>query len=110
MKCLFTGLCLAAALAAHADTPLPFGTPGAAPLAPWHVAGLPRQKKPFTNFSIVDVDGRRAVRIEADNSYGNLVYPLNPARACVADELVVARRRADRRRRPAHQGPATTPR
>lgn len=82
MKCLFTGLCMIAAFAAvRAETPLPFGAPGATPLAPWHVAGLPRQKKPFTSFSIVELDGRRAVRIEADNSYGNLVYPLNPARA-----------------------------
>jgi hypothetical protein len=96
MKCLFTGLCLAAAsAAARADTPLPFGTPGAAPLAPWHVAGLPRQKIPFTSFSTVELEGRRAVRIEADNSYGNLVYLLNPARAVSriswwwrADELI----------------------
>ena len=75
----------------------PFGTPRAAPLAPWHVAGLPRQKKPFTSFRIVEADGRRAVRIEADNSYGNLVYPLNPPRAVSRMELAVARRRADRR-------------
>ena len=78
----FTSLCLAGVFtAAHADTPLPFGTPGAAPLAPWHVAGLPNQRKPFTKFNLVDLEGRRALRIEADNSYGNLVYPLSPARA-----------------------------
>jgi len=92
----FTCLCLASAFSAgRADTPLPFGAPGAAPLAPWHVVGLPRQKKPFTSFSIVELDGRSAVRIEADNSYGNLVYPLSPARAVAriswlwrADELL----------------------
>ncbi|MEQ1682117.1 MAG: DUF3047 domain-containing protein [Burkholderiaceae bacterium] len=92
----FTSLCVACAFgAAHADTPLPFGAAGAAPLVPWHVAGLPRQKKPFTSFSIVELDGRRALRIEADNSYGNLVYPLNPARSVArmswqwrADELI----------------------
>jgi hypothetical protein len=48
------------------------------PPAPWHVAGLPHQKKPFTRFSLADVDGRRALRIEADSSYGNLVHPLLP--------------------------------
>ena len=59
------------------------------------MVGLPRQKKPFTSFSIVELDGRSAVRIEADNSYGNLVYPLSPARAVAriswlwrADELL----------------------
>lgn len=55
---------------------LPFGEPGAAPRPPWHVAGLPRQTKPFTAFSIVDLDGRRALRVQADASYGNLVHPL----------------------------------
>ena len=62
----------------HADAPLltPLATAGEAPPAPWHVAGLPRQKKPFTRFSIVDADGRRALRVEADESYGNLVHPL----------------------------------
>ena len=64
--------------AVHADAPLltPLATTGEAPPAPWHVAGLPRQKKPFTRFSIVDADGRRALRVEADESYGNLVHPL----------------------------------
>lgn len=52
--------------------------PGAAPPAPWHVAGLPQQTKPFTRFSVVDVDGHRALKIEADESYGNLVHTLRP--------------------------------
>lgn len=46
------------------------------PAPPWHVAGLPHQSKPFTRFSTVDIDGKRALRIEADRSYGNLVHPL----------------------------------
>ncbi len=46
------------------------------PAAPWHVAGLPNQSKPFTQFSTVEIDGKRALRIEADRSYGNLVHPL----------------------------------
>jgi hypothetical protein len=45
-----------------------------APVAPWHVVGLPNQTKPFTRYSVVSLDGVRAVRVEADNSYGNLVH------------------------------------
>ena len=74
-------LCIGvAAAAAHAETALPFGAAGAAPRAPWQVAGLPQQVPPLTRFAIVDHDGRRAARIEADASYGNLVYPLTPPR------------------------------
>lgn len=54
---------------------------GAAPPAPWHVVGLPQQTKPFTRFALTEIDGRRAVRIEADASYGNLVHPLQDAPA-----------------------------
>jgi hypothetical protein len=54
---------------------------GDAPPAPWHVVGLPRQTKPFTRFSVVDVAGGRAVKIVADASYGNLVRPLAPGSA-----------------------------
>jgi len=39
--------------------------------------GLPQQgSKPLTRFSVVDVDGKRAVKIEADESYGNLIHPV----------------------------------
>lgn len=72
----------AAALLAVAGTaqagglvPLDAGT-GSVPPAPWHFAGLPMQKKPFTRFSIEPLDGRRVLRVEADRSYGNLVHPL----------------------------------
>jgi len=55
-----------------------FGAAGGAPQAPWHVQGLPQQgSKPLTRFSVVDLDGKRAVKIEADESYANLVHPLN---------------------------------
>jgi len=59
--------------AAQAQAPLlqPFTVPGATPPLPWQVAGLPNQKKPFTRFSLVDLDGRRALKVEADHSYGN---------------------------------------
>jgi len=56
----------------------PLTGPGATPPEPWHVAGLPQQTKPFTRFSVVDLDGRRALKIEADHSYGNLVHALKP--------------------------------
>lgn len=73
---------LAAALAAAPawSEPLlgPLTGPGAAPPEPWHVAGLPQQSKPFTRFSVVDLDGRRALKIEAEESYGNLVHALSP--------------------------------
>jgi hypothetical protein len=71
--CAFSLLAAGSALAADA-TLAPFGAVGAAPTAPWHVVGLPQQTKPFTRFSVVDIDGKRAVKIEADESYGNLVH------------------------------------
>ncbi|WP_395699880.1 DUF3047 domain-containing protein [Aquabacterium sp.] len=50
---------------------------GDTPPAPWHVAGLPQQTKPFTRFSVVSLDGQRVLKVEADSSYGNLVHPLH---------------------------------
>ena len=55
--------------------PLPAG-PGAVPQTPWHLAGLPHQSKPATRYSIVSLGGERVLRVQADNSYGNLVHPL----------------------------------
>lgn len=72
---------LAAALglagAASAEGPLlqPFGA-GPVPAAPWHVVGLPQQRKPVTRFEVVELDGARALRVEAEDAYGNLVHPL----------------------------------
>ncbi len=66
---------------ADGDAPAlaPLSSTGSMPPSPWHVAGLPQQSKPLTRFSLVDLDGRRVLRVEADNSYGNLVHPLNVA-------------------------------
>jgi Protein of unknown function (DUF3047) len=66
--------------AAFGEGPLlkPFAVASAAPPSPWHVAGLPNQKKPYTKFSLVDLDGHRALRVEAAESYGNLVHPVAP--------------------------------
>lgn len=77
-RCLLL-LLLATALPVQGDLLLlqPFGAAGAPPPHPWHFAGLPHQRKPATRFSVVDLDGRRALRVEADSSYGNLVHPLH---------------------------------
>jgi hypothetical protein len=64
------------ALAADVPTLTPFGNPGGAPSGPWKVAGLPNQTKPFTQFSVVEMDGKRALKIESKEGYGNLVHPL----------------------------------
>jgi hypothetical protein len=78
--CLLGAIVAAAALcgtAAQAE-PLLTAFSGATgtPPPPWKVSGLPQQTKPFTRFSVVDIDGKRAVKIEADLSYGNLVHPV----------------------------------
>jgi hypothetical protein len=73
---------LAGQSAAAADGALAaFGAAGAAPQAPWKVVGLPQQTKPFTRFSVVDLDGKRAVKIEADLSYGNIVHAVKDVAA-----------------------------
>jgi hypothetical protein len=41
---------------------------------PWQVIGLPGQKLPLTQFNIQPSDGFSALRIQADGSYGNLVF------------------------------------
>lgn len=50
----------------------------APPAAPWHVVGLLAQRKPYTVFDAVELDGARVLRVTADKSYGNLVHPLPP--------------------------------
>jgi hypothetical protein len=45
--------------------------------AGWHVVTLPQQgSKPVTRFSAERIDGRAALRVDADRSYGNLVFDL----------------------------------
>jgi hypothetical protein len=83
-RVLARGLLLALASVAApgvlAEAPLlqPLTGAQSTPPLPWRVVGLPRQSKPLTRFSLVDLDGRRALRVEADSSYGNLVHPLQP--------------------------------
>jgi hypothetical protein len=62
---------------AQGPWPTPFSTGSQEPAPPWQVVGLARQTKPLTSFSVVDIDGQRALRVEADESYGNLVHALN---------------------------------
>jgi len=40
--------------------------------APWHLSSLPN--KTPTRFEVVQQDGRRVLRVDADQSYGNLVH------------------------------------
>jgi len=64
-------------LAAAVIAPLLDGPADAPQLSPaWRVATLPRQTKPVTQFSAERVDGRAAVRIDANESYGNLLHEL----------------------------------
>jgi hypothetical protein len=71
MKRLASLLCAGALTAATAGTlpPLQDG-------AGWQVVGLPKQMLPMTRYGFAGVDGQRALRIEAEGSYGNLVYEL----------------------------------
>ena len=67
---------LAAAASIAAAQPAPLldaeGRLGAA----WRIAGLPGQKAPLTRFTALRIEGRDAVRIDAEASYGNLVQDL----------------------------------
>ncbi len=82
LVCLVAAVALPMAQPVHAQSWLTaLAGAGDAPLAPWHVVGLPGQTKPLTRFTVADVGGRRAVRIEADASYGNLVHELQGAPA-----------------------------
>ena len=47
------------------------------PPAPWRLALLPRQTKPVTEFSVVDLDGQRVLRVAASRSYGKLLHPID---------------------------------
>jgi len=68
-------LCAAGAHAADESRIAAFSTaaPGEPP-AVWHFATLPR-KQP-TKFSIVELGGAKVLKVEANDSYGNLVHDL----------------------------------
>lgn len=49
---------------------------GEQPPAPWRVVGVPGGKIPLTSYALVELDGRKVLRVEASKSYGNLVHDL----------------------------------
>ena len=67
---------LVASVAFAQSTLTPFAKGESAPNPPWKFIGLPGQTKPMTRFSLVDLDGKRALKVEADLSYGNLAHPV----------------------------------
>lgn len=72
----------AAAGQAAADEAVPTLPPlvsGGALGAGWRVVLLPAQRLPATRFSAETVDGRAALRLEAQASYGNLLHETAPA-------------------------------
>lgn len=67
---------LAIGVSTGAATLGPLVGEGDAPQPPWQFAGLPQQSLPRTQYRIAPVDATRALRIEANGSYGNLVHAL----------------------------------
>nr|ALV86667.1 pyridine nucleotide-disulfide oxidoreductase [uncultured bacterium 51] len=76
---LVAAACFAAGAAA-ADLSSPIGS-GSEPAPPWRLIGLPRQTKPMTRFTVVELDRQRVLRVEADHAFGNLLHPLRRAHA-----------------------------
>ncbi|MEO8937254.1 MAG: DUF3047 domain-containing protein [Burkholderiaceae bacterium] len=72
----FVAWLLAGSAGAAELTPVAGASPE--PPSPWHVVGLPIAGKPLTRFRVEDSAGRRALRVEAESSYANLVHPLSP--------------------------------
>ncbi len=56
--------------------------------AGWRVVTLPQQKPPVTRFSVETVGDRQALRVDAQASYGNLVF--EPASGAVPSRLTWA--------------------
>jgi hypothetical protein len=89
MKHAATACLLGAALAAQAAddaslTPFSSAPVGEAPAA-WKFATLPN--KTPTKFSVVELAGAHVLKVEADDSYGNLVHAVHVA---VTDKTAVA--------------------
>jgi hypothetical protein len=79
MKCLAIAAALGLLpLATAAQTPIiqPFSTAAdAAPPAPWRLITLPKLPR-HTRYAITNLDGARALRMESDGGYANLLHPL----------------------------------
>jgi Protein of unknown function (DUF3047) len=65
-------------LAGAVIAPLPQSEPIG---APWRVATLKQQKLPLTVYTPQLLDGRAALRVQVQGSYGNLMQELKPAAA-----------------------------
>lgn len=76
---MFAAAALSAAAAAAPVAPARFSSadPGVPPAA-WKLVTLPKIAR-HTQFSIVERDGARVLRVEADGSYANLVHRFDPA-------------------------------
>jgi hypothetical protein len=61
------------AWAADKLTPLVSGGGPAVPTA-WRVLALPNSKKPVTEFDVIELEGKRVLRVRTDKSYGALVH------------------------------------
>jgi len=67
-------LCMAAPAARAEGLLTPFSTaPGPQAPAPWRFATLPN--KAPTKFEITQLDGQKVLKVDADQSYGNLIHP-----------------------------------
>jgi hypothetical protein len=76
-RCRLVTAALAAWVGAPAAATLPPLVDGDHVAAGWHLVTLPQQgSKPVTRFSAERIDGRLALRVDADHSYGNLVFDL----------------------------------
>lgn len=54
--------------------------PGALPPGRWRLVTLPKQPR-HTEYSIVELDGTRVLRVAADASYANLLHEFDPSAA-----------------------------
>jgi hypothetical protein len=80
MKLCALFLLLAGAAASAQDpviTPFSTAAAGAAP-PPWRLLTLPKLPR-HTRFEVAELDGARALRVDAEASYANLVHPLDAA-------------------------------
>lgn len=79
-------ICMVAPTARAEGLLTPFSTaPGPQAPAPWRFATLPN--KAPTKFEITQLDGQKVLKVDADQSYGNLVHP---TRVQLNDEATLA--------------------
>ena len=52
---------------------------GNVPAPPWQLELLPNQKLPRTEFTLREVDGRRALEVRSRGSFGGMTHPFEPS-------------------------------